>query len=1253
MARGSSQDQTLDYQHFIDYQLTRAQGRMKSVEIGTAVVRLLAATLLYLVAVIGLDHALILSSGVRLALLLVALAAALGYFGVAVVLPAWRRINHLYTARTIERATPEFKNSLINFLELRRRPEQVSAGVLALLEERAVSDLSGVQVEEKINQDRLVRACYGLAAAVLVTCLAVLINARSLVDSLGRVLLPTADIQPPTQTRLTEIKPGDKTVVALSSVTVSAIADGKQPEQVSLHWSDDGKFWREQPLQKQQGDSQFDPWTTQLVVEKPLLYYLVAADCRTKQYTIEVTQPPMVTDLELIYDYPDYTGWAQYTSQNGNIDALEGTVITLTATANRPVSSGQIRFGNKSLVRDMHSVANRNDQLTAQFAVTKDDSYVIWFVTADNETNPRPTSYEIKVRTDLPPTVVVKPGTDQVDPPVPANAIVPIGVTARDDFGIDEVKLNIAQGQETVESFDLTDLQNAGKEFETTYRFDLEKLRLSNGDEFEYWVDVADNRQPRRNRVSSPHYRIRLGSPLSPSEREDEQNRQVQLARAEDAEKAAQAAQKAANEQGQQTDDPAAGGNADQPGPSEEPAPKDERALDVIRKYMQEKDQQQIEQPRDGQSEQDNTDPMPSADAEEQQSQDAGNDANQKGQNAGKDAADGENADADSNTQDKSGSKPGNQPQNDNNSGPGDKQNSQKPAGDKQGDDKTKRDSTGEKMSDQGTPSKDKSNEGGAGDSKDESGDDRQDSRKPGEKSSSGEKQGGEKSKADQSGSQLGEPKSGGQEVKKDKSGGSAKGDERSKQDRTADAQSPDDPQGVSQRSGDKAGGEKSSGDKGSNRLQRQSADDKAQGDEGAGDEAANPASDKRDGSQSAAQKTGQKQKQGDSSGAAGKPKGQDSGSEPDNDSAGDPGDDMKSGDKGSKKPGGGKSQDDLAGDSPPQSSKSQNDRARAGQSGGQKSNAKQPDGAKSAGDPQGGQDDSKAKPDGDKSGGERSDGEESGSDEKGAGTQSGDGKDQGDKAGGDEADGEKSDQDAAAGEKSPAGGQSGDKQGGDKQSSASGGSKGAPQGAPGKSDAATASKGDGAPAGQGAGSTGGGSNSSGERTEKAQPGGGENKGQGPMRKNDATARETPATGSAPVPDYSNEGSELVLERLAKQLDKGEVDPELLERLGWTRDELEQFVKEFHGPGPTDETRPDDVGKADTKKPAERGKTTLNETRIRSTRRGPGQKAVDALGENYEGRRTKPAPEYDDHVRAYNMSQSKSDKSAPASPKTK
>ena len=273
MSVTTPQEDSLDYEHFVDYQLAHAQGRIKTVDVGTGVLRLITGAIAYVLAVIVLDHALVLPAGVRLGLLWAVLLAACGYVGLAVLLPGLRRISGFYVARTIEQATPEFKNSLINYLDLRRRPDEIPAGVLAALEDRAVTDLRRVCVDDKISHERLMRAGYTLAGAVVAACLAVLVNAlfmhRSLADSLGRVFLPTADIAPPTRTQIVDIKPGDdpdlSRVVASTDVLVSAIVDGRVPERVTIHWSDDGgNFWREQELTPP--DRQFDPWQLRMAL---------------------------------------------------------------------------------------------------------------------------------------------------------------------------------------------------------------------------------------------------------------------------------------------------------------------------------------------------------------------------------------------------------------------------------------------------------------------------------------------------------------------------------------------------------------------------------------------------------------------------------------------------------------------------------------------------------------------------------------------------------------------------------------------------------------------------------------------------------------------------------------------------------------------------------------------------------------------------------------------------------------------------
>ena len=123
---------------------------------------------------------------------------------------------------------PTFKNSLINYLELRRNRGQLSKAVLATLESRAVNDLTLVDVEAAVNQKRMIHASYALTAVIVVFCLYWAFAPKSPLR-----LDPTrflADVAPPTNTQLVNIKPGDNTeladVVAGTSVNFEVDVQG-------------------------------------------------------------------------------------------------------------------------------------------------------------------------------------------------------------------------------------------------------------------------------------------------------------------------------------------------------------------------------------------------------------------------------------------------------------------------------------------------------------------------------------------------------------------------------------------------------------------------------------------------------------------------------------------------------------------------------------------------------------------------------------------------------------------------------------------------------------------------------------------------------------------------------------------------------------------------------------------------------------------------------------------------------------------
>src|SRR5262245_10597333 len=145
----------LDYEQFVDHQLQRTRKRIKLTDIMTACLMLAVSFLGILFVEIVLDHAVGMPLGLRRVILVGGLAAGSAYAAFRIALPLVRRVNAIYAARTIEDSDPSFKNSLINYLVLRRQPAQLPKAVLATLESRAVNDLTHVDVEGAVNQHRL------------------------------------------------------------------------------------------------------------------------------------------------------------------------------------------------------------------------------------------------------------------------------------------------------------------------------------------------------------------------------------------------------------------------------------------------------------------------------------------------------------------------------------------------------------------------------------------------------------------------------------------------------------------------------------------------------------------------------------------------------------------------------------------------------------------------------------------------------------------------------------------------------------------------------------------------------------------------------------------------------------------------------------------------------------------------------------------------------------------------------------------
>ena len=514
----------LEYAEFIEDQVARARSRIKSNDMFRAILWMITVSLGVIFLEVILDHTVELPSMARRLILFGGLGTAAVYAFVRIARPMLLKVNTLYAAKSIESTDSTFKNSLINYLQIRDDADKVAPSVLAQIEARAVADLSKVNVDDVVDQSQIVRLSYALAAIVVGICLYSWLTPKSLLDSARRAFL--ADVQRPTNTRFLNITPGDKPdapkVMTGMPVEFSVETLGAQPEAVTLFTSrDEGKTFAETPMTV--GNSFADPWKAKIDrVPGKLFYYMAGGDGKTRTYELEVLPVAIVEKVSLDYDFPEYAQAPRREGvEEGNVEALQGTRITITAFTNQPARSGTLDFGPRPPV-PLIPVQGDQKKLTGTFLVDTDGQYSVKFNTVDGQANPEPVLYDIRVVKDVAPTArFIRPESPTLRP---ANARVPLVIEASDDFGLKEVKLHVHKNGEILQkAVDLIEpnAKEVSKQIQKTVALDLEPLSLKVGDKIEYWLTLRDNCDLQPNKFETPKQTIEIQEPVSQPKREE------------------------------------------------------------------------------------------------------------------------------------------------------------------------------------------------------------------------------------------------------------------------------------------------------------------------------------------------------------------------------------------------------------------------------------------------------------------------------------------------------------------------------------------------------------------------------------------------------------------------------------------------------------------------------------------------------------------------------------------------------------
>ena len=411
--------------------------------------------------------------------------------------PLWRRPSDAQVALYLEEHEPSLKASVLSAIDAGADPGAAdtahSPALVQRLMESAVRQARAVDGGHRIERAALLRwtgAVAGIALAILIIFLT---GPAFLRHGASVLLSPTASAAEVNPYSI-EVTPGDATITRGSDLRIAARNLGFEAAEAELflRTGSDGEF---RPLSMLlAGDTgEEDAGEFEVVlfgVEDVTEYFVRSSGVQSDLYRIDVEILPYVDRLELVYDFPAYTGLPDRTvDDGGDIAVLRGTRVHLRAFPTISAPRANL-WRDDALASELTPAGDGS--FTGSFVVEQNGFYHLEMESARAGLVPASPRYTIDVLNDQPPALsFTRPGRDER-----ATVLEEFFVEARanDDYGIRELELvfSVNGGEEqTVELF------GSGaaplSEVSAGYTFFLEEYELIPGDIISYYAKARDN----------------------------------------------------------------------------------------------------------------------------------------------------------------------------------------------------------------------------------------------------------------------------------------------------------------------------------------------------------------------------------------------------------------------------------------------------------------------------------------------------------------------------------------------------------------------------------------------------------------------------------------------------------------------------------------------------------------------------------------------------------------------------------------
>ncbi|MDE0028382.1 MAG: DUF4175 family protein [Deltaproteobacteria bacterium] len=479
----------------IDDFLRRFVARLRTVEGLEALC--LAATALAVLAALGVGVDLVkerllyapLAFSVGSILILLALAGFIVYSFL-------RRRGLTWAARAIERQRPELRNNLINSLQLYPQLADpgkgagVSAPMILALIRQTRAQIGDLQPADLVDTGPLRTKARVLALAAAPVIALALWHPGFPARSLALVAHPLEHL-PPAEIFI-HVVTRDVRVIRGTAVSVEAVTSGAQPEAVELAFrrptatggSEDGTV---ETVAMNTGDNAGGDNRYAAVlpeVTEDLDYRVVTGPFASPWYRITAVDRPVVTGLKVTLYPPHYTGLPNETFTGGNVRGIKGSTLSFSAGANKAMAGAVVALDDGREV----PLKVTGDLAQGSLVLFRSQRYRIRIEDAFGFEN-LPVPYAMHAVPDGFPVVeMLKPSEDLE---VNGDERIALEYRANDDYGLQEVTLvaTIGEREERIPVWraELT------RQLQETFIWDLDGMRLEEGDVVVYHLEVLDN----------------------------------------------------------------------------------------------------------------------------------------------------------------------------------------------------------------------------------------------------------------------------------------------------------------------------------------------------------------------------------------------------------------------------------------------------------------------------------------------------------------------------------------------------------------------------------------------------------------------------------------------------------------------------------------------------------------------------------------------------------------------------------------